>query len=68
LRWGKKWQIILHYLGTLHNPALGQAVNSNVNQIFRTFANFWNCEQLILENKTFTENHLMTARMVKVLQ
>jgi hypothetical protein len=52
----------------LHNRALGQAVNSNVNQISRTFDNFWYCEHLILKNKTFIENHLITSRMVKVLQ
>jgi len=57
----------LHYSGTLHNQALGQAINSNVNQISRTFDNFWNCKQLILKNKTFIENHLITARDVKVL-
>jgi hypothetical protein len=36
--WGeKKCQVILRFLGTPHYQALGQRVNSNVEQIFRTF-------------------------------
>jgi hypothetical protein len=34
----RKCQVILHYLGTLHHQAFGQAINSNVKQISRTFS------------------------------
>jgi hypothetical protein len=32
----RKCQVILHYLGTLHHQAFGQAIKSNVKQ--RTFS------------------------------
>jgi hypothetical protein len=34
----RKCQVILHYLGTLHHQAFGQAIKSNVKQISRTFS------------------------------
>jgi hypothetical protein len=40
LRWEKKCQIILHYLGTLHHQALGQPVNNDVKQISRGATDF----------------------------
>jgi hypothetical protein len=34
----KKCLLILYYLTTLHYQALKQAINNNVNHIFRTFS------------------------------
>jgi hypothetical protein len=33
----KKYQVILHYFSSSHHHALGQAIDTNVKQIFRTF-------------------------------
>ncbi len=63
LMWEKKCQVILHYLGTLHHQALGQAVNSNVIQISRTFGIASSC---FWEKSGFID--IIIARMVKVLQ
>ncbi len=35
LRWGKKCQVVLHYLSTSHHQGLGQELNRNVKQISR---------------------------------